>query len=238
VFSSAGTSTTIRGSANAIRDSDVHHPREFPAVRSVYSGFVPVVSTSDEENLDVVLAQPFSYVSTDGPRWRTAAQRRQIIDNDSSSHMVIFQASEVVGAISWTRGQTPGFFRLSITSCQDDAWTPHLVYESVSQAMTLILRSSEARRVELAFGTYNEALLRYVTSARTFTVEGILRDRYFVDGTYWPGVICAADLNAFTPVGRPETRDHDVLLELLRKNLATGLSVSRESLMHDSGDAV
>ncbi|KIZ19533.1 hypothetical protein SNA_03225 [Streptomyces natalensis ATCC 27448] len=190
--------------------------------------FIPVVSVTDEEMLDRAISQPFSYVSTEGPVWRTSAERRRFVQDERLSHLVVRVSSRVVGAVTWSPGQTPGFFKLSVTSCDDAAWTPRLVELSIRQAMSLLLRASEAKRVELLVATYNEVLLDYLTTCTAFEVEGVLRDRFFIDGRYWPAVVCRADLAAFPVEERRCATERQELLRRVRKKTLEDLTAAHD----------
>ncbi|MEU5001656.1 hypothetical protein [Streptomyces sp. NPDC021622] len=183
---------------------------------------------ADEEMLDRAISQPFSYVSTEGPVWRTAAGRRRVVQDERSSHLIVRVSDQVVGAVTWSPGQTPGFFRLNVTSCDDAAWTPRLAELSIGRAMSFLLRAREARRVELLVATYNEVLLDYLATHSAFEIEGVLKDRFFIDGRYWPAVVCCADLAAF-PIGeRPDGMHREELLRRVRKKTLQDLTVSHD----------
>ncbi|MER7990214.1 GNAT family protein [Streptomyces noursei] len=190
--------------------------------------FVPVLTEREEEMLDGVLAAPFSYVSTEGPVWRTAAMRRRIIEDERKSHVLVCQESQIIGAVSWSAGQTPGYFRLILTSSSDKAWTPGTADEAVRAALSTLLRAAEVKRVELLVATYNEVLLEYLTQYSGFIVEGVLRDRFFIDGEFWPGIMCRADLTTFAQRREwlPESRAE--LLSALRKKTLEDLTATHD----------
>ncbi|WP_344165247.1 hypothetical protein [Nocardiopsis rhodophaea] len=186
--------------------------------------FLPVVTADQEELLDSVLSHPFSYVSTTGPIWRTARQREQFIADDGSSHLVVRVQGNLVGAVTWSTGQTPGYYRLTIISADDDAWTPHLVEAAIREAISMIARSSEAKRIELLVPGYDIPLVDYLTATHNFEIEGVLRDRFFIDGRYWPGIICRADIEKFRPQERASNEERAELLDRLRDRAMNDLS--------------
>ncbi|MEU5021006.1 hypothetical protein AB0G60_26885 [Streptomyces angustmyceticus] len=190
--------------------------------------FIPVLTEGDERLLDEALSQLFSYVSTDGPVWRTAAQRQRIVRDERKSHVVVRSSGCTVGAISWSPGQTPGFFRLSVSSSDDKAWTIQLIEESIRKAVSLLTRSSEVKRVELLVPTYSEVLVEYLTERDYFEVEGVLRNRFFIDGGYWPAVICCANLAAFLAGDRREPGDRQELLAALREKTLEDLTAAHD----------
>lgn len=196
--------------------------------------FTPVLTTAAEEILDGVLTTPFSYVSTAGPKWRSAQERRQFVADDRRSHLLVRCGDDTVGAITWSAAGTPGFLRLDITSCRDAAWRPGLVQRAIAEAMALIRRGSEVKRVELLFATYNDVLLGYLTECDHFEIEGVLKDRFFLDGRYWPGVLCRADLSRFPAAARDAGAGRADLLELLRKKATEHLSAAREDMADGS----
>ncbi|WP_405840226.1 GNAT family N-acetyltransferase [Streptomyces platensis] len=191
--------------------------------------FVPVVTENEEKLLDGVLAVPFSYVSTEGSVWRTAAMRRRIIEDERKSHVLVRREAQVIGAVSWSAGQTPGFFRLNLTSASDEAWTPEAADEAIRTALSMLLRAAEVKRVELLVATYNEVLLEYLTKYSGFIVEGVLRDRFFIDGEFWPGVVCRADLAAFKERGERISESRAQLLSSLRKKTLEDLTAAHDS---------
>ncbi|MGG2463443.1 GNAT family N-acetyltransferase [Streptomyces sp. RGM 3693] len=190
--------------------------------------FIPVLTEDEENLLDGVLAAPFSYVSTEGPVWRTVAMRRLIIEDERKSHVLVRRESQIIGAVSWSAGQTPGYFRLVLTSSSDKAWTPGTADEAVRAALSMLLRAAEVKRVELLVATYNEVLLEYLTQYSGFIIEGVLRDRFFIDGEFWPGIMCRADLATFARRGEwlPENRAE--LLSVLRKKTLEDLKAAHD----------
>ncbi len=197
--------------------------------------FFPVVSPTSEELLEAVLSEPFSHVSTEGPLWRTAAQRDRFRDDPGRSSIAVCAPADTIGAVTWRPGHTPGFLRLDIVSNDDAAWHAATVAAAVERAMDHITRTSHVRRVELLFGAYNEPLLEYVTSERgRFDVEGILRDRFFIDGRHWPGVLCSADMELFRPARRePDEHREELMRRLHEKTIedltSKGLGAAREA---------
>ncbi|GAA1542726.1 hypothetical protein GCM10009730_59710 [Streptomyces albidochromogenes] len=192
--------------------------------------FIPVLTESDERLLDEALSQLFSYVSTDGPVWRTAAQRQRIVRDERKSHLVVRKSGRTVGAISWRAGQTPGFFQLSVSSSDDQAWTLQLVDDAVREAVSLLTRSSEVKRVELLVPTYSEVLVEYLTERDCFEAEGVLRNRFFIDGEYWPAVMCCANLAAFRVRNRRQPGDRQELLAALRKKTLEDLTTAHDGM--------
>ncbi|MER7046075.1 hypothetical protein [Streptomyces jumonjinensis] len=190
--------------------------------------FIPVLAERDEKLLDEALSQLFSYVSTDGPVWRTAAQRQRIVRDERKSHLVVRSSGRTVGAISWWAGQTPGFFQLSVSSSDDRAWTIQLVDASLREAVSLLTRSSEVKRVELLVPTYSDVLIEYLTERDCFEVEGVLRNRFFIDGEYWPAVICCANIEAFIDRDRRQPGDRQELLAALRKKTLEDLTAAHD----------
>ncbi|MQS34652.1 hypothetical protein [Streptomyces katsurahamanus] len=190
--------------------------------------FIPVLAERDEKLLDEALSQLFSYVSTDGPVWRTAAQRQRIVRDERKSHLVVRSSGRTVGAISWWAGQTPGFFQLSVSSSDDRAWTVQLVDASLREAVSLLTRSSEVKRVELLVPTYSDVLIEYLTERDCFEVEGVLRNRFFIDGEYWPAVICCANIEAFSDRDRRQLGDRQELLAALRKKTLEDLTTAHD----------
>ncbi|MEW1695698.1 hypothetical protein [Streptomyces sp. NPDC091278] len=192
------------------------------------SEFIPVLTERDERLLDEALSQVFSYVSTDGPVWRTVTQRQRIVGDERKSHLVVRRSGRTVGAVSWWPGQTPGFFQLSISSADDRAWTARLVEEVLREAVALLTRSSEVNRVELLVPTYSDVLLEYLTEHDFFEVEGVLRNRFFIDGEYWPAAICCANLAAFPASDRRHLGDRAELLAALRKKTLKDLTTAHD----------
>ncbi|MFC8270098.1 hypothetical protein ACFUIZ_30940 [Streptomyces cinereoruber] len=190
--------------------------------------FIPVLTEDEEKMLDGVLAAPFSYVSTEGPVWRTAEIRRRIVEDERRSHILACRGERVIGAVSWSAGQTPGYFRLNLTSCSDGDWAPKTVDEAIRAALSTVLRAAEVKRVELLVATYSEVLLEYLTEYSGFIVEGVLRDRFFIDGEFWAGVICRADVNEFMQHRERLSESRTELLSSLRKKTLEDLKVAHD----------
>jgi len=192
--------------------------------------FIPVTTLADEEILDQVLSRPFSYVSTEGAVWRSAAERLAHVKDARKSHVLVLRGGRPIGAVGWSPGQTPGFFRLGLLSCRDEDWDAALVDRAVRRAMALLTRAGEVQRVELLVATYNDVFLEYLTAYAGFEVEGVLRDRFFLDGRYWPGVVCRAELREFTPGPAAEPDGRAELLDRLHKKALEDLAESHRSI--------
>lgn len=192
--------------------------------------FIPVVTENEEKLLDQVLAAAFSYVSTQGPVWPTAAMRRRIVEDERKSHVLVRRHGRGIGAVSWSAGQTPGFFRLDLTSRSDEDWTPDVAEEALRAALSLLLRAAEVKRVELLVPAYDEVLLEYLTSRSGFTLEGVLRDRFFIDGEFWPGFVCRANIDAFTERGEGISGNRAELLASLRKMTLEDLTAAHDGM--------
>lgn len=191
--------------------------------------FIPVLTETDEALLLESISQPFSYVSTDGPIWRSSAQRLRYVRDERKSHLVVRTSAGVIGSVTWSPGQTPGFHRLIINSCHDAAWTSAMVGQAMVTAVSLLRRAADVRRVELLVATYNEVLLEYLTDFGHFEVEGVLRDRFFIDGKYWSAVICCADLSRFPMAGKAAGPGRQELLAKLRKKTLEDLTTAHDS---------
>ncbi|WP_043635879.1 hypothetical protein [Nonomuraea candida] len=181
---------------------------------------VPVLTRDEERLLDAVLAAPFSYVSTDGPVWRTAAMRQRIVQDERRSHLVVRRSGVLIGAVSWSMMQTPGVARLAVTSNDDESWSSAVAAQAIRGAVGILCRTHEVVRVELLVATYNQVLLEYLVEYDSFIIEGVLRDRFFIDGKFWPAVICRANLEKFSDRDRHVLeRRGDVIRALRKKTL-------------------
>lgn len=156
----------------------------------------PVISEEGRRELVTVLSQPFSYVSTVGSVWRSYEECEKIHRDPGSSFLIVRVSGELAGAVGWRSGQTPGFIRMEIVSAVDELWSADVVADAIGDATAVITRSSSVHRLEFLVPGYDRPVLEYLLSHDDFLVEGILADRFFIDGRYWDGILCrgSADL--------------------------------------------
>lgn len=183
----------------------------------------PVLGEAQERALEAVLACPFSYVSTNGSAWLSSVERSSAARDQGSSHLLVTDTEQdvVIGAVSWTGGQTPGFVRLWLTSCADARWTSEVVHTALRSALAAIVRSAETRRAELLVPAYAHAVMTCLAEHDDFIVEGVLVDRFFIDGRYWDGIQCRADLDGLVRDQGP--RVDPVLISELRRRVVRDL---------------
>lgn len=93
-----------------------------------------------------------------------------------------------IGIVSWKATGTPGNYAVGTMIGDADMWGAGFGYEATALLLGMLFDSKRAHRVEFTCGVFN---LRSVESfcSGLITVEGILRDYYFLDGEYHDAVI-------------------------------------------------
>lgn len=102
--------------------------------------------------------------------------------------MVCTTDGQAIGMVSWTPTRTPGAYVVGTMIGDPDMWDAGFGLEATILLVGMLFDSKNAHRVEFTCGVFNRRMVEIFCSGMV-TVEGILRDYYFVDGAYHDALI-------------------------------------------------
>ncbi|MFD8491825.1 GNAT family N-acetyltransferase [Amycolatopsis sp. NPDC059657] len=122
--------------------------------------------------------QPFT-----GPKLREAAEQAQ-----THFLMVRDREGKTVGGVNWRPMTYDGHFEVGNAIGEPELWGLGYGVESVLLLLDHLFHQRNAHRIHLLTASFNKRMVQIFTSG-PITVEGILRDYFFLDGQYHHAVV-------------------------------------------------
>ncbi len=140
---------------------------------------------------ELISANPGSLITSVGPQWISLDAAREQLRGCAAAFTLCGAAgaAPAIGVGLVAAGAAPGHLRIRFGCADDDAMVAHGVTGYLDEIVAYLCSTAECRRIDIVFGAYNGALLRYFLSHNLFRCEGIMRERYFAAGQYWDGLI-------------------------------------------------
>ncbi|MFJ5048598.1 GNAT family N-acetyltransferase [Streptomyces sp. NPDC088719] len=144
---------------------------------------------------------------------------------DDNFLLVCTQDGQAIGLVSWKQEDTPGNYVIGSMIGDPDMWGAGFGLESVIILVGMLFDSRNAHRVEFSCGAFNQRAVENFCSG-IITIEGILRDYYFVDGQYYDALVgsilrdefyARRESSPIIPVGEKEAA-RATIGEFIRKN--------------------
>jgi RimJ/RimL family protein N-acetyltransferase len=88
-----------------------------------------------------------------------------------------------VGAVSWRTIEYPGSFEIGVMVGDAERWGSGYGIEAELLLLEYLFDSLNAHRVQFTCGVFNKLAVSTFTSG-PIRIEGVMRDYYFLDGTY------------------------------------------------------
>ncbi|WP_083598374.1 GNAT family N-acetyltransferase [Actinomadura madurae] len=107
-----------------------------------------------------------------------------------------------LGMVSWKPTDTPGNYVVGTMIGDAGMWGAGFGLEATILLVGMLFDSKNAHRVEFTCGTFNRRAVENFC-AGMITVEGVLRDRYFVDGAYHDALIGSVLRDEYYALRRP-----------------------------------
>jgi diamine N-acetyltransferase len=157
---------------------------------------------------------------------RVKAFLTHIEQGDEVFLMVYAPDGQAVGMVSWAPTATPGNYAVGTMIGDADMWGAGFGAAATIRVLGLLFDSLKAHRVELRVGTYNRRVVADVCLSGLFTVEGILRDYFFLDGEYYDSVCYSVLSDEYYSMRAPmevipaedKAEARRILAEFLEKN--------------------
>jgi diamine N-acetyltransferase len=117
------------------------------------------------------------------------AELKAFLDRvDDKFLMVCTHDGLAIGMVSWKPAGPPGNYVVGAMIGDSDMWGTGFGLEATLLLVGMLFDSKKAHRVEFTCGVFNRMAVENFCSGM-ITVEGILRDYYFVDGAYHDALI-------------------------------------------------
>jgi diamine N-acetyltransferase len=117
------------------------------------------------------------------------AELKAFLDRvDDKFLMVCTHDGLPIGMVGWKPTDTPGNYVVGAMIGDSDMWGIGFGLEATILLVGMLFDSKKAHRVEFTCGVFNRMAVENFCSGM-ITVEGILRDYYFVDGAYHDALI-------------------------------------------------
>jgi diamine N-acetyltransferase len=150
--------------------------------------------TRDDHALLTQWTSSSSWVYASGTHGRmSSAELKAFIDHidQSDEEFVLVYApdGQAIGMVSSKPTGTPGNYVVGIIIGDADMWGIGFGFEATALAVGMLFDSKRAHRVEFITGAFNRRAISDICSGGLITVEGILRDYFFIDGEYHDALI-------------------------------------------------
>jgi diamine N-acetyltransferase len=121
--------------------------------------------------------------------YASAAEFKEFIERADDKFLTVCTPDGLaIGMVSWKPAGTPGNYVVGAMIGDPDMWGAGFGYEATIRLLRILFGSKRAHRVEFICGVFNLRSIESICSG-LITVEGILRDYYFLDGEYHDAVI-------------------------------------------------
>jgi RimJ/RimL family protein N-acetyltransferase len=119
----------------------------------------------------------------------SAAELKAFLDRADDEFLIVCTSDgQAIGMVSWKSTHTSGNYSVGTMIGDADMWGAGFGLEATILLVGMLFDSKNAHRVAFTCGVFNRRAVENFCSG-LITVEGILRDYYFVDGEYHDALI-------------------------------------------------
>ena len=171
------------------------------------------------------LASPMAVHSSRGPRFLALPAARELVAGSARQMLVAERAGQPIGALFWQSSGPAGGSSLDHVVGVPEVWGAGAGAEAVSIVLAYQFQGLNAHRVQSIAAVYDRMMVE-IAVRLGLTVEGVLRDYFYVDGRYHHAVVLAQLADAYrdrTQCGpAPAVTDEDkaVARRILNEHLA------------------
>lgn len=167
--------------------------------------------------------------ATGSPSYLTPEQARDFITSVNDDFLMVRTVDgRTIGAVSWVSLNVPGNYSVGIIIGDEERWGAGFGVEATLLVMRFLFDFKNAHRLEFKCGTFNARTIEYLCSG-IIRIEGVLRDYYFVDGTYHDAIVGSILRDEFYALVPPakvvsdddQERANKLLADYLEKNPIT-----------------
>jgi RimJ/RimL family protein N-acetyltransferase len=154
-----------------------------------YSVTLAPVTEADYALLSQWISSNTGVYTSGMQNYASAAQFKEFIDRSDDEFLTVCTPDGLaIGMVSFKPTDTPGNYVVGAMIGDADMWGAGFGYEATILLMGMLFDSKRAHRVEFNCGVFNLRAVQGLCSG-LITVEGILRDYYFLDGEYHDAII-------------------------------------------------
>jgi RimJ/RimL family protein N-acetyltransferase len=126
------------------------------------------------------------------------------VDQAGEEFLLVYAPDgQAIGMVSWKPADTPGNYVVGTIIGDADMWGVGFGFEATVLVVGMLFDSKRAHRVEFTCGVFNRRAVTDICSGGLITVEGILRDYFFIDGEYHDAVIGSILRNEYYALREP-----------------------------------
>lgn len=118
----------------------------------------------------------------------TPAALRTACENGANFLLILQHDKEPIGTASWRVKGNPRSYEISLMIGDPSHWASGLGGEAAVKLVDHLFMTYDARRVSALTASYNRHAFPTLAKGG-FTLEGVLRDYYFLDGAYYDATI-------------------------------------------------
>jgi diamine N-acetyltransferase len=164
--------------------------------------------TKDDHSLISQWLSSDSWVYASGAQgWVSAAALKRFLDyvdkGDEEFLLVYAPDGQAIGMVSWKATSTPGNYVVGTMIGDADMLGVGFGLEATILLVGMLFDSKRAHRVEFTCGVYNRRAVTDICTGGLITVEGILRDYFFIGGEYHDAVIGSILRNEYYALRAP-----------------------------------
>jgi hypothetical protein len=151
------------------------------------------------------LAAATAVHSSRGPRFLTLPAARAVVAGDAREMLIAEVGDEPVGALLWQSTGPAGGYSVEHIVGVPATWDDGAGGEAVSLLLGYLFQGLNAHRVQMVTGVFDRMMVQIVVDLG-LSIEGVLRDYFYLDGRYHHAVvsaILAADFRRTAGPDRP-----------------------------------
>jgi RimJ/RimL family protein N-acetyltransferase len=190
--------------------------------------------TEDDYSLISQWTSSSTWVYASGIQSHTsAADLKAFLDRVDDEFLIVCTPDgQPLGMVSWKPTDTPGNYAVGTMIGDSDMWGAGFGLEATILLVGMLFDSRNAHRVEFTCGVFNRRAVENFCSG-LITVEGVLRDYYFVDGEFHDALVGSILRDEYYALRDPSeivpAKDKDMARRIAADFLEKNPIVPRES---------
>ncbi|MFI0351076.1 GNAT family N-acetyltransferase [Actinomadura sp. 9N407] len=147
------------------------------------------VTDSDYELFSQWIASNAGLYGSGAKHQVSAAEFKAFLERSDDQYLIVCTPDgQALGSVAWRPTDTPGNYVVGAMIGDADMWGAGFGLEATILLVGMLFNSKNAHRVEFLCGVFNRRAVETFCSGM-INVEGVLRDYFFVDGTYHDALI-------------------------------------------------
>ena len=158
-------------------------------MKAKYSVALTPITEHDYELLSKWSSSPSWVYASGTMQFMSPSEFKEFTRRVKDTFLIVRTAEgQAIGTVSYRATGAPGNFVVGSMIGDAEMWGMGFGVESVMLLVDILFNSKNAHRVEFTCGLYNKGAVHNFCSG-FMQIEGILRDYYFIDGTYYDAVV-------------------------------------------------